>query len=67
YITASVKVNSNILFSDSSYGNESFEIKENYRAVVRFEKKEFGSVEMISASFSDDEINPEKYFPKEEN
>lgn len=65
YITASVKVNSNILFSDNSYENESLEIKENYRAVVKFEKKEFGSVEMISASFSDDEINREKYFPKE--
>ncbi|HAP79762.1 MAG TPA: hypothetical protein DCQ78_06375 [Ruminococcus sp.] len=64
YITASVKISAGISYdSDSS----NFDLTDNYHAVLRFQKKEFGTVNMISASFSDDNINPEEFSDSPEN
>lgn len=53
YITASVKIRAAV---SCETDEGSVDLTDNYRAVIRFEEKEFGTVNMISASFSDDEI-----------
>lgn len=57
YITASVKISARISYS---IDDEIFDLTDNYRAVIRFYEKEFGTVSMISASFADDNIKPEE-------
>lgn len=57
YITASVKISARISYS---VDGEIFDLTDNYRAVIRFSEKEFGTVSMISASFADDNIKPEE-------
>lgn len=64
YITASVKISAGISYIIDS---QNFELTDNYHAVLRFQEKEFGTVNMISASFSDDRIKPEEISDSPEN
>ncbi len=57
-VTASVKITAGISYIQDG---ENIDLTNDYLAFVKFDEKEFGTVNMISASFSDDEIKPENY------
>jgi len=62
-ITASVKISAGISYPD---GDENINLKDIYCAEVRFSEKEFGTVDMLSAYFLDDDI-PEDNTEYEKN
>lgn len=57
-ITASVRITAGISYIRDG---ENIDLTDNYHAVVKFDEKEFGMVNMISASFSDDEIKSDSH------